>query len=145
MTATERSKRRDARFGAATAASELLSQRLGTLHGELRAAGLPEWASKVAEISRSAALRAAAEYARRNAGFYATNGARMHTPEERAQHIQHIVALADQVDALADIAGSLAYPQFQAILDDMHKAGFWPETSLVSEVARTIHLASTSA
>jgi hypothetical protein len=60
-------------------------------------------------------------------------------PEVRSRHIKRITALADKLDVLADAVpcGPVRYQQFEVILDELHKAGFWPENSLVSEVART--------
>ena len=147
MTGTERSKQRAARLAAKALMAEVMNEQLESLHGELGAAGLSEWADRVAGIGRVAALKAVAEYTRRNATFFVTGVPQVLDPEIRAQHIQRITALADKVDGLADTvtAGSVSYQQFEAILRELHKAGFWPENSLVSDVARAFTTGTTPA
>jgi hypothetical protein len=91
-------------------------------------------------------LKAVAEYTRRNATFFVTGVPQVLDPDVRARHTEHITALAAKVDALADTVphGSVSYRQFEVILDGLHKAGFWPENSLVSEVARAFVTDATS-
>jgi hypothetical protein len=89
--------------------------------------------------SRVAALKAVAEYTRRNADFFVTSIPQVLDHETRARHIQYIKASADSFDKLADAVsqGHHSYKEFEQILDDLHRcAGFWPENSLVSDVAR---------
>jgi hypothetical protein len=146
MTGTERSKQRAARLAAKAVGAEAMNEQLESLHGELGAAGLSEWADRVAGIGRVAALKAVAEYTRRNATFFVTGVPQVLDPEVRSRHIQHITALADKLDGLADSVtmGSVSYQQFEAILRELHKAGFWPENSLVSDVARAFVVGVTS-
>jgi hypothetical protein len=59
---------------------------------------------------------------------------------ERAGRIEHIKALADGTDKLAEGAkdGSVQYQQFQEVLGALHAAGFLPAGDLVSNVAEGI-------
>lgn len=83
------------------------------------------------------ALRAVAEYVARNSAMSVTSGPRMLGPAQAAEKKQRIEALAMEIDSLAAAAelGLAGYRQFDAILGNLHKLGFFPETSLVSEVA----------
>ena len=134
MTSTDRSKRRTALLAARAIAGATMTERLASLRRELAAEGHADWAERAAKIYRVAALRALAEYTRRNATFFVTSGPQVLKPGVRARHIDHITALANQVDALADTK-TVKYVQFEAILQKLHDAGFWPEQSLVSDVA----------
>jgi transcriptional regulator with XRE-family HTH domain len=86
----------------------------------------------------AAALRAVAEYVERNSALSVTLGPRMLSPKQAAQKQQRIEGLAHEIDSLAAAAeqGLAGYRQFDVILGNLHKLGFFPETSLVSEVAR---------
>ena len=141
MTVTERSKQRTARLAAKAVVADVMNQGLASLHGELGKAGLSEWADRVAGISRTAALKAVAEYTRRNATFFVTGVPQVLDPRMRLQRIQHITALADELDTLADAVTQepVSYQQFETILGKLHRAGFWPENSLVSDVARAFY------
>ncbi|MBI4182649.1 MAG: hypothetical protein HY521_01475 [Proteobacteria bacterium] len=141
MTGTERSRQRTARLRAKAVVADVMNQRLESLQGDLAAAGLSGWANRVAETRRIAALKAVAEYIRRNATFFVTTGPQMLSPEARSRQVQHITALAGKVDMLADavVLGSVRYQQFEAILGELHEAGFYPENSLVLDVARAFH------
>jgi len=90
--------------------------------------------------SRVAALKAVAEYTRRNADFFVASIPQALDLETRTRHIQYIKASADSFDILADAVsqGHHSYKEFEQILDDLHRyAGFWPESALVSDVARS--------
>ena len=138
MTASERSKRRTERLVARAVGADAMSQGLGALREKLAEAGLSEWADRAALIRCAAALRAIAEYSRRNASFFVTSIPRLLDPATRAHHVGRITELAGEIDALADAVeggAAVGYRQFEAILGELHTAGFWPEGSLVSEVA----------
>ena len=51
---------------------------------------------------------------------------------------------AAALDSLADLvpSGSITYRHFEAVLDELREAGFWPENALVSEVGRAFHAVS---
>lgn len=87
------------------------------------------------------ALRAVADYTRANARFYAREGARMHAPDERADHLAAIVAVAERIDSLAGAVGraSISYSHFDALMSQLHKLGFFPESDLVAAVAGAFH------
>jgi hypothetical protein len=86
------------------------------------------------------ALAALADYVRKNASFFVTNGPAMLTPIARANHEKHIASLADKVDALAGKAreGSADYQQFNAVLGELHAAGYFPDRDLVSAAAKAL-------
>jgi hypothetical protein len=141
MSATERSHQRGARLAAKAVAAEVMRERLATLRAELGADGLSKWADRVDVISRIAALKAVAEYVRRSSSFFVAGTPRVLDPETRSRHMQRVTALAGEIDKLADAAagGPVTYQPFEAILRELHKSGVWPESSLVSEVARAFH------
>jgi hypothetical protein len=136
-TNTERSKRRMDRLMATEAAAEDLRQRLIGLRHDLTAAGLSDWAGRVEDIARATTLKAVAEYTRRNSEFFARRGPKMLSPDETSQRRQRITELADGIDMLAAVLGRepVTYQQFEEILGELQKVGFYPEGSLVSAVA----------
>jgi hypothetical protein len=143
MSNTDRNKHRIARLMAKATAADEATQWLVTLHRDLVADGQQEWAGRVATILRRAALIAVADYTRRNSDFFVTHGPRLPTPDERAERKQRILSLADKVRELAAIIdGPVRYVQFEEVLTDLHKAGFFPENSLVSAVAQGFFLAA---
>ena len=86
------------------------------------------------------ALAALAKYVRRNSSLFVTNGPAMLTPIARANHEKHIESLADKVDALAGKAreGLADYQQFNAVLGELHAAGYFPDRDLVSAAAKAL-------
>lgn len=88
---------------------------------------------------KAAALRAVADYVLRHSSIFARDGARLWTPEQTTQQQQRIEAVAAKINALADptFQGAVTYEQFESLLGELHKLGFFPETGLVSAVART--------
>jgi hypothetical protein len=84
------------------------------------------------------ALRAVAEYVECNSAMSVTSGPRMLGPAQAAEKRQRIEGLAHEIDSLAAAAeqGLAGYRQFDVVLGNLHKLGFFPETALVSEVAR---------
>jgi hypothetical protein len=91
-------------------------------------------------IKGPAALAAVAEYTRRNSGSFAIDGPRMLSLAETAKRRQRIEALADQIAAMVEPAreGLAEYRQFETILGRLHTEGFFPETELVSAVAKAL-------
>jgi hypothetical protein len=86
----------------------------------------------------AAALRAVADYVRKHSSIFARDGARLWSRDQTARQQQSIEAVGAKINALADPAeqGTATYDQFEALLGELHKLGFFPETSLVSAVAR---------
>jgi hypothetical protein len=56
------------------------------------------------------------------------------TPERTAKQKARIAAVATEIEALADPAkqGEVAFDQFESLLGELHKLGFFPETSAVA-------------
>ena len=94
-------------------------------------------------ITAPAALAAVADYTRRNSAFFVRSGPRMLTPAETARRRQRIETLADRLDDLAKSAGDgmVEYRQFETVLGQLHAEGFFPETALVSGVAKALLVA----
>jgi hypothetical protein len=86
----------------------------------------------------AAALRAVAGYVQRHSDISVTSGPRVLSPAQAAQKKQRIEALGQRINSLATAAeqGLAGYRQFDVILGNLHKLGFFPETALVSDVAR---------
>jgi|SoiMethySBSTD1v2_1073268.scaffolds.fasta_scaffold627329_1 hypothetical protein len=86
------------------------------------------------------ALRALADYVRRHSALPAIDGPHMLTPQQKSQRIRHIEMVGEKISSLASVVeedGS-CYQQFETLLGALHKLGFFPTTSLVSEVARAL-------
>jgi hypothetical protein len=88
----------------------------------------------------SKALADTAQYTRDRAEFFVRNGPKLETPVAISRHKQAIVEQADRLDqlALAAAEGRAAYEQFNEILSDLHRLGFFPDVALVSAVARNM-------
>jgi hypothetical protein len=129
MTSTDRNKQRMARLLAREAQADEDVRLLAELHRDLVAAGEREWAARVAAILHTGALKALAEYTRRNANRFRS---------QDADGERRIVALADKIDALAEMAGdkSAKYEQFEEIRQDLRKEGSYPTNDLMSAVAQ---------
>jgi len=87
------------------------------------------------------ALKAVARYARANAAVgVALTGRRLATAEEKVDSRQAIERVADQIDALAGetLRRDIGYRDFEPLLEELHKLGFFPDGQLVSTVARVI-------
>jgi hypothetical protein len=86
----------------------------------------------------SGSLHRIGGYVRLNAGSFAVGGTSRLTEEEADRRKAKIVALADELTMLGEAAlnGAASYAQFEAILDGLHRLGFFPEIELVSDVAR---------
>lgn len=143
MNNTERNKYRIACLMARATAAVEATGLLVSLHRDLVVAGEQEWAGRAAAILRTTALTAVAEYTRRNADLFVTNGPRLPSADERTERKQRILSLADKVGELASVTDSpIRYGQFEEVLTDLHKAGFFPENSLVSAVAQGFFLSA---
>lgn len=142
MTGSERSMRRMGRMAGIELASEDVVERLWSLHRELRNAGLPEWAEKIAQVLKIRALTAAAEYTRRNSAYFVRSGSGVLTPEETTQRREAIGRLADAIDDLVQTVmdGQDDYLAFEGILSQLRGLGFWIDNALVSAVARAFTL-----
>ncbi len=86
----------------------------------------------------AAALKAVAEYVQLHSSVFVRDGARLLSAEQTAKQKERIEAVAAKINALAIPAeqGTATYDQFESLLGELHKLGFFPETSLVSAVAR---------
>jgi Fic family protein len=84
------------------------------------------------------ALRAIANYTRANADLRAWNGAKMPSEQEKVQSRQKIEGIANEIDALAEdsLRRVISYADFEPFLRQLHHLGFFPESRLVSAVAR---------
>ena len=90
----------------------------------------------------AAALRAVAAYVRRHSSLFVRHGPALPTPTQAAQKKQKIESVADEIELLAGSAEqeSATYQQFDPLLGALHKLGFFPETALISAVARAFTL-----
>jgi|SRR5579859_653560 len=86
------------------------------------------------------ALRAIASYTREHAHVFVRQGPAMLTPAATEQRREAISKQADAVDSLAtEVEGGRGtYAQFEEVLREMQRLGFFPETALVSAVARSM-------
>jgi hypothetical protein len=86
------------------------------------------------------ALRGVAAYTRRHADLYVREGPKLPTPAAKVQREAAIGQQADALDALAAavLQGQGGYAAFEKILRDLHRLGFFPETSLVSAIAHSM-------
>ena len=86
------------------------------------------------------ALRALAKYTREQFHHFVSDDPAMLSPARTEQRHQLILKKAGAVEALAAEvgAGRASYAHFEEILRDLHRLGFFPETSLVSAVARNM-------
>ena len=143
MSASERSMRRMGRLTAIESAAEDMTERLWWLYRDLSAEGLGTWAANVGQIIKINALRASAEYARRNSAYFVRSGPQTLDKVEVDRRRREICAAADQIDILAAVvsSGGGDYFQFEKILERLRQFGFWIDTELVSSVARAFTLA----
>jgi hypothetical protein len=139
LTSTERSKRRIERLAAREIAEGAMRNGLEKLHGELFAAGVSDRAGDLAKILQTTALKAVAGYTRGMSMFFVQSGPKSFNPEEKTNHEKRIIELADKIDSLA-IADDASYEQFEKILRQLHTLGFFPDNSLVSDVARAFYV-----
>jgi hypothetical protein len=86
------------------------------------------------------ALNAVGQHVRQHSSVFVVDGPRMLTPAQRTRRRQEIEALADKIDELATTAaaGKARYAEFEDILSKLHAAGFFPEMSLISAVAKAM-------
>jgi hypothetical protein len=87
---------------------------------------------------RADALKVVADYVHTHSSIFVRDGARLMTPQQTAQQKKRIEAVGTEIEALADPAkqGEVTYDQFESLLGELHKLGFFPETSAVAAVAR---------
>lgn len=88
----------------------------------------------------NAAMLAVAEYIRQNGKNWVRSGPAMPTAVEAARREQQIAMVADRLGelALSALGGEARYAQFESLLDDLHRLGFFPDIALVSAVARSM-------
>jgi hypothetical protein len=94
-------------------------------------------------VAPADALRALAAYTRAHSATSVWDGARMPSPDEAATRQRTIEALSTQVEGLAQLSETapVTYRDFEAILQNLHAAGFHPRADLVSAVAFALHRA----
>jgi len=138
LTSTDRSKRRFERLAAREVSEGEMREGLAKLHDELVAAGVPDRAREVAHILQSTALKAVAEYTRRMSMYFVQSGPASFNQKEKSAHEQQIIDLANKIESLG-LVENLSYEQFEEILRQLHALGFFPENSLVMDVARAFY------
>jgi hypothetical protein len=84
-------------------------------------------------------LRAVAAYVLKHSSIFARDGARLWSADQTARQKQQIEAVGTKISALTapTLQGAITYEQFESLLGELHKLGFFPETELVSAVARS--------
>ncbi len=89
----------------------------------------------------NAALVAVADYTREHAKTFVTDGPSLLSVPQAARRQELISRLADRLGALAvsAIEGAARYDEFESILGELHRLGFYPKMSLVSAVARSMN------
>ena len=93
------------------------------------------------KIDQVPALKAVAEYSRLNADFFVAIVPQVLNAEVRERNIQNIKVLANELDKLAElvVTETVSYKQVDAILREMQKYGFWPDSKLVMKVAKAFN------
>jgi hypothetical protein len=91
-------------------------------------------------VQAPAALAALAEYVQEHSAIFVRTGPHMLSPAETAERRSRIEALGRQLSELAgqSAKGTVRYLDFEPVLGALHAAGFFPETELVSAVARAL-------
>jgi hypothetical protein len=86
------------------------------------------------------ALREIATYTRQNAHLFVRHGPEVMPLAAVAQRLESIEHQAQILDGFAESAveGRANYSQFEEILSELHRLGFFPETGLVSAVAHSM-------
>jgi hypothetical protein len=88
------------------------------------------------------ALMAVADDVRGNSTMFVRNGPQMLTPAEAQRRKDHIELLSDEIRDLAKKAtedrNSISYNDFDNILQELHQVGFFPNSSLISGVAKAL-------
>jgi hypothetical protein len=88
----------------------------------------------------AAALKAVAAYTREHSSIFVVDGPGTLDRSEKARRQRTIESVADKIDALAAAAseGRARYHEFEALLGELHTAGFYPLMSLISDVAHAM-------
>ena len=86
------------------------------------------------------ALSDVAKYIRDHSTMFAVKGPALLTAEKSVQHQRLVEVQADKIDGLAEssLEGAATYAQFEAILTELHRLGFFPDMALVSRVAQNM-------
>lgn len=87
------------------------------------------------------AIRALAQEIRGHSWAFVRHGPQMLSPSETALREQQIVALAGDIDKLAERVpqSKVTYRDVEAILSRLREVGFFADSLLVSNVARAIY------
>jgi hypothetical protein len=87
-----------------------------------------------------AALTAVADYTRKHSSIFVVDGPNLLDRSEKARRQKMIESIADKLDKLAVAAaeGRAKYQDFESLLGELHAVGFYPEMSLISDVAHSL-------
>jgi transcriptional regulator with XRE-family HTH domain len=95
----------------------------------------------VADYTRKgASLKAVADYARKHSTIFVVDGPNLLDRSEKARRQKTIESIAGKLDELAVAAaeGRAKYRDFESLLRELHAVGFYPEMSLISDVAHAL-------
>jgi Fic family protein len=93
--------------------------------------------SYVIVVTPAEVLRVIAEYVRAHKDIHVAEGPAMLKPHEHRKRIDTMEGLAAQIDDLANAKPQISYGDFEPILDELHKNGFFPDDQLISALAFT--------
>jgi hypothetical protein len=87
-----------------------------------------------------AALKAVADYTRKHSSVFVVDGPNLLDRPEKARRQKTIESIADKLDELAVAAaeGRAKYQHFESLLGELHAVGFYPQMSLISDVAHAL-------
>jgi transcriptional regulator with XRE-family HTH domain len=87
-----------------------------------------------------AALKAVADYTRKHSSIFVVDGPNLLDRAEKTRRKKKIETVADRIDELAAAAseGRATYQEFESLLAELHAVGFYPEMSLISDVAHAL-------
>jgi hypothetical protein len=87
-----------------------------------------------------AALKAVADYTRKHSSIFVVDGPNLLDRSEKARCQKTIESIADKLDELAVAAaeGRAKYQDFESLLGELHAVAFYPEMSLISDVAHAL-------
>lgn len=85
------------------------------------------------------ALQKLAQNVEENVDSFVRSGPRVPTPQEATETATLIKSLADELRSLASTVtrSTVNYTSFDEVIQQLHKLGLYPDSKLVSEVART--------
>ena len=86
------------------------------------------------------ALSAVASWTKENAKYAVRSGATLLTRQEVGRRTAQIIDIADRIETLAEVAleAEVTYRQFEVLMEELRRSGFFPQSALVSEVGRSL-------